>query len=609
MPGYWLMYLIIIFLMLVVFFLLWEKGKGSSKYKALVNELPLGACLVDKNGKVLWLNQLFSFQTGTKIEVGERFVQKFSSRLVTPGINKWQNRLLYIVAQEIIWHGQEGMLYLCQDLTEEINLFAGKKTDAPVLMMAQLDNRTEVLKTVKEEQKLYLIGAIERTLAEWVESLHGFLSQLGESRYLIILTQGQLKRAEKDQFNILDKIREIREGNTIPLTLSMGVSVDEHGRLGELGRMAQAALELAQERGGDQVVRKSPEKIDFFGGKSLSQEKRTRVKTRLMAETLRELILQSSQVMIMGHAMADYDSMGACLGLFKAVRDLGKQGWIVRDPSNSMVDRLLEVFPCNARQNLLRAGEAGRKVQGRMLLIIVDTHKPSLLPEPGLLKQAAKVAVIDHHRRGEEYIEPTDLFYLETYASSSCELVAELLQYIGEQVKIGPEEASALLAGMIVDTKNFVFQTGARTFAAASYLRKMGANPAAVQKLQQDDLHSVILQAEVVSKARVLYGEIAVSVGTEPSDSAQLLAAKAADAMLSINGVNASFVLWPFPDRVAAISARSNGKFNVQVIMEKLGGGGHMTIAAAQVPGDIAEAEGLLLNALEKVFRKGDVTS
>lgn len=258
MPGYWLMYLIIIFLMLVVFFLLWEKGKGSSKYKALVNELPLGACMVDKRGRVLWLNQLFSFQTGTKIEVGEQLAQKFSLHLVTPGLNKWQNRLLYFVAQEIIWHGQEGILYLCQDLTEEINLFAGKKTDAPVLMMAQLDNRAEVLNSVREEQKLYLSGAIERTLAEWVESLQGFLSQIGESRYLIILTQGQLKRAEKDHFSILDKMREIKEGNTIPLTLSMGVGVDEHGRLGELGRLAQAALDLAQERGGDQLVRKSP---------------------------------------------------------------------------------------------------------------------------------------------------------------------------------------------------------------------------------------------------------------------------------------------------------------------------------------------------------------
>lgn len=609
MPGYWLMYLIIVFLIIIVLYLLWEKGKGSYEYKALFNDLPLGACLVDQQGKVLWFNQLFSFQTGIKPEVGEVFTQKYPESLVKPGINNWAKRLLYFVIQQIIWHGQEVSLYLCQDLTEEVRLFTGEKVDLPVLIMAQLDNRVEVLQIVNEEQKPYLIGAIERTLAEWVENLHGFLCQTGESRYLIFITSGQLMRAEREHYNILDKIREINEGNSLPLTLSMGIGVEEQGRLSELGRLAQAALDLAQERGGDQVVRKSPEKVLFFGGKSLSREKRTKVKTRLTAEALRELILHASQVMIMGHAMADYDSMGACLGLFKAVQDLGKKGWIVKDVRNPMVDRLLELFPCNASSNLLKAGEAWRKMQENTLLIVVDTHKPVLLPEPGLVKKAAKIAVIDHHRRGEEYIEQAELLYLETYASSSCELVTELLQYIGEEVKLGKEEASVLLAGMTVDTKNFIYQTGARTFAAAAYLRKMGADPTAVQKLQQDDLPSVIQQAEVISKARIIYGEIVLSTGTEPSGEAQLLAAKAADAMLNISGVNGSFVLWPFTDGVVAISARSNGKFNVQVIMERLGGGGHLTIAAAQVPGTVTEVEELLLNALEEVFRKGEVTS
>ncbi|HHZ16708.1 MAG TPA: DHH family phosphoesterase [Peptococcaceae bacterium] len=607
MPDYWLLYLIIIFLAYVVFLLLREKEKGA-KHQISLHDLPLGVCLVSREGKILWLDQLFITLTGTKAESGDQFGASFPEYWAKPGLYPWRERLLNVVAQEIRWQKEEAMLYLCQDLTEDIRALAGEKADRPVLLLAQLDNRAEVFKTVEEEQRPYVIGALERTLAEWVENLHGFLYPLGESRYLLLLTQGQLQRAEREQFSILDKIRAIKEGNTIPLTLSMGIGLAGQGQLGELGRLAQAALELAQERGGDQVVLKSPEQVRFFGGKSLSQEKRTKVKTRLMAETLKEMILRSSQVMLMGHTMADFDSMGACLALFKAVRDLGRQGWIVKDVRNPAAERLLELFPCGTEKALLPAGEGWRKLQDKTMLIVVDTHKPSLLPEAGLLERMESIAVIDHHRRGEEFIERADLVYLESYASSSCELVAELLQYIGEPVKLGAEEASALLAGMTMDTKNFLFQTGARTFAAASYLRKLGADPAAVRKLQKDDLRSVVQRAEVISKARIVYGEIALSAGTERSEEAQLLAAKAADAMLNINGVNGSFVLWPTGEGVVAISARSNGKFNVQVIMEGLGGGGHLTVAAAQVPGTVEEVEEQLLNALEEVFEKGEDT-
>ncbi|MDD2211743.1 MAG: DHH family phosphoesterase [Clostridia bacterium] len=604
MPIKWYGLFLVIGLTIFVLSLLGKKGQSffahrvSNRQELLLNNLPLGLCLLSKTGKIIWANPLFPFLTGKKIVAGEDCPEFIHPSL----LQDLGGKSLYFETRELLGAEEKLSLLTCQDLSEELRLYTKQKGYLPVIALAQIDNWAEVLKSMPEDVKPHLLGKMERTLREWVENLEGFLSRITEDRYLIILKQWGLQRAEKEHFNILDKIRNLEVGNGLPLTLSLGIGRGEE-QIGKLGNLAQAALDIAQERGGDQVVAKSPEKVRFFGGKSLAMEKRTKVKARRTANALKEMILDSSQVLIMGHEMADYDSLGSALGVFKAVRDLGKKAWLIRDKHNPALDKILTLFPYEAGAYLVKAEEALRKMQEGTLVVVVDTHKPSLLPEPALLSAAAKVVLLDHHRRGEEFPEKAELIYLESYASSTCELVAELLQYMGEEVKIGPEEATALLAGITVDTKNFVYQTGARTFAAASYLRSKGADPTAVQKLFQDDLQTAIQKAEVISKARILYGEIAVSVGGEPSAEAQLLAAKAADAMLNIAGVNAAFVLWPFSTGVA-ISARSNGKINVQTIMEKLDGGGHLTIAAAQVPITLAEAEREFLNILEEVLQK-----
>ncbi|MGI6587969.1 MAG: DHH family phosphoesterase [Peptococcia bacterium] len=604
MPLSWVGPLLFIVLLLSVFYLLGKKGQSlliartSNKYELLLNNLPLGLCLLDKTGKVIWTNSLFSFLTGKKVVSGEDYPEL----LHTPGLHNLGGKPFYFVTRELFLAEEKTYLLTCQDLSEEIRLYTEQKGYLPVIALAQIDNWLEVLKFMPEDAKPHLLGALERTLREWVESWGGYLSRLTEDRYLLIFMQWGLRRAEQERFKILDLIRALDVGNKIPFTLSLGIGKGEE-RLSRLGYLAQTALDLAQERGGDQAVIKLPGKVHFYGGKSLTMEKRTKVKARLTADALKEMILHSSQVIIMGHEMADYDSLGAAIGVFKAVRDLGKKAWIIRDTRNPALDKLMDLIPYEAKTYLYKPSEALRKMPEDTLLVVVDTHKPSLLPEPTLLSAVAKVVLIDHHRRGEEFIENAALVYVESYASSTCELVTELLQYMGEEITIGQAEATALLAGITVDTKNFIYQTGVRTFAAASYLRSRGANPTAVQKLLQDDLQTVIQKAEVISRARILYGEIAVSSGSVPSADAQLLAAKAADTMLNIAGVNAAFVLWPFEVGVA-VSARSNGKINVQTIMEKLAGGGHLTIAAAQMSCALAEAEEQLLNVLEEVFQK-----
>jgi len=589
-----------------------ELQTGRKLAKALnFDEFPLGMALFTPGGNIVRFNNYFSFLAGGQVSP-EKKVQD-----ILPGLDlaalqeskefssvlQQRKKIIYIKSTMINHKNRTHYLLVCEDLTRQVQALRKKEENRPVMAFLQLDNLLEVLRTMREEDKPHLLAVLERTLAEWAANLEGYLRKIGEGRYIIFFTEWGYKQLEKTRFAILDRIREVEPGVQIPLTVSIGVGINEDN-ISELGRLALNALEVAQERGGDQVVIKSPDKVRFFGGKSISIEKRTKVKARVMADALKELIIQSSQVIMMGHSLADYDSLGAALGIAKAVTDLGKKSWVVIDSYNPNTGRLLDALTkLGLAARVVKAGEAGRKVIDNTLLVVVDTHKPSLLAEPGLLSQVSQIAVIDHHRRGEEFIEEARLVYLESYASSASELVTELLQYFGEQVALGKAEATGLLAGITVDTKNFMVQAGVRTFEAASYLRSLGADPSVVKKLLSDDISTVVKKAGVIKNARILYGRIALGISSDKSHDAQQVAAKTADAMLNIDGVNASFVIWPYEDGVA-VSARSNGEINVQTIMEKMGGGGHFTIAAAQVQGSLEEVEEKLLQILEEEFHQ-----
>ncbi len=472
----------------------------------------------------------------------------------------------------------------------------------PALAFIQLDNMEDVLKAMPVEARPHLVGTVEKVLVEWAGDLEGYLETLQEGRYVVFCAARLLLEAEKSGFTILDRVRELKGGNERPITLSIGIGMQEEN-VGRLGRMAHNSLELALERGGDQVVVKSPYRTKFYGGKSMSIEKKTKVKARVMATALRNMLLEASRVVVMGHAMADYDSLGAAIGIACAAESFGKETRIIADERNPAVKRLqASLYGEKEGLKLVKPGSSNVRTGDNTLLVVVDTNKPSLLADKELLQRADQVAVIDHHRRGAVGIEKARLFYVESYASSTCELVTELLQYYGDQVELGRNEAIALLAGITVDTKNFMLQTGVRTFEAAAFLRGVGADPAVVRDLISEEISAVIKKAEVISRARILYGHIALAVGRDTSDEAQTLAAKAADTMLDIKDVYASFVLWPY-EGGSVVSARSHGEINVQSILEKMGGGGHMTVAAAQIkePPNIVEKR--LLKVLEKEFR------
>ncbi|NLG85842.1 MAG: hypothetical protein GX489_01245, partial [Firmicutes bacterium] len=360
------------------------------------------------------------------------------------------------------------------------------------------------------------------------------------------------------------------------------------------------SLDLALGRGGDQVVIKTPTDFSYYGGKSMAPEKRTKVRARVIAQALRELIAGADRVLVMGHASADPDSLGSAVALAKAARDLGRSAYVVLEEITPSIDKIYNYLHEHDTYHdvFVEPGVAGRLVSADTLLIVVDTHKPSLVAAPRLLTRTQKVVVIDHHRRAEEFIADPILIYLENYASSTAELVTEILQYLDE-VKLTSLEATALLAGITVDTKNFAFQTGVRTFEAAAYLRRIGADARLIQRLFQDDLETFVRRAAIIESTTLLPGGLALAEITHSAPDCQLLAAQVANELLNIEEIKASFVVYPFKDG-AAVSARSLGDVNVQVLMEKIGGGGHLNIAGAQLKGmSVAAAREKLRQVLE----------
>ncbi|MCW2278232.1 DHH family phosphoesterase [Heliophilum fasciatum] len=556
----------------------------------LLGHLPLSLVYLDNSGLIVWHNEEFARLIGRD---GESLRGKIRSYLPELHFRKQSGFRELLSSRLIIGERrlkvslrvgpQKDRRLLCIDDVTDFEQRTARE-EGPVMGICTIDNFVDTLAPLDEGQKTAVLADVDKVLGEWALSVEGYLRKLTEDRYLLLLSGAGLRLCQVQNFAILDRIRAIRQENKLPITLSIGLGVGEESMV-DLGRMARTALELALGRGGDQVVVKSAERVLFYGGNTEALEKRTRVRARVVAKTLKALVGAASNVLIMGHENADLDTAGSALGLARAVMRLGKPVRIFLDQRGGGLDRLLP----HVRQDAELAGamiagpEALEAADQGTLLIVVDTHKPSMLPERRLLAKVGKIVIIDHHRRGEEFIEPHELVYLESYASSTCELVAEILQYLDEEVELGRVAASALLAGITVDTKHFVFMTGARTFEAASYLRRSGADPQLVQDILRDPLDTVVRRAAIVKNAELLYGRIALGMQREFLPRGPVIAAQAADSLLEVEGVKASFVLRALSPGTA-ISARSQGEINVHAIMERLGGGGHLTIAGAQLP-------------------------
>lgn len=489
------------------------------------------------------------------------------------------------------------------DVTDTEEMRRTLELTRPVVAILMVDNYEDLMKATPEGKRSAVRAMLEEKLSQWSAGSEGMMLKYDRDRYLFVFEEKSFSDFAAKRFDVLDAVREVVAGEGVAATLSIGVGRDADS-FETLFKNASVALEMALSRGGDQAVVKDKLNFEFYGGRSKATEKRTKVKSRVMANALAELIDEAKQVYVMGHSYADMDALGAAAGVCAIVRKRGKKCRIVIDTENNAAHpmlRRLQALP-EYQGAFLSGDDAFLRVQPETLLVVVDTNRPGSVESEPLLDACNRVAVIDHHRRGSSYIDKMALNYHEPYASSASELVTELLQYLIEPGDLLKAESEALLAGIVLDTKNFTNRTGGRTFEAAAYLRRAGADTADVQRMFQSDLQSMISRYDIIRRAELYHGDIAIAALDQECD--RVIAAKAADEMLTLQGVRASFVLYRKDDGIY-ISARSLGEINVQVLVETLGGGGNSTTAGGQCSGmAVAEAKTTLLRAIDKYFEE-----
>lgn len=494
------------------------------------------------------------------------------------------------------------ILYFIDD-TENIKLQHEYKDSKTCVGIIMVDNYDETMRSIDSSEKPIVTAEIDKKMYEWANHTNGVLIKSDRDRYVYFFEQRYLTDVKEDKFSILDKIKEIDTKEKVQFTLSIAVS-NEGKTDKEKYESAQIAMDVVLGRGGDQAVIRENEIYKFFGGRAEEVEKRTKVKARVVAHALENLIKESKKVMIMGHTNPDMDSIGSCMGVYRLAKALDTNAYIViSDEAESLKSFMEEMDKDPEYEDIIINKEVAiENIDEDTLLVVVDTHKTTYVDSPELLEKVPKIVVVDHHRRSADYIENATLMFQEVYASSAAELVTELLQYAEVKVDLKTIEAESLYAGIMMDTKNFTFKTGVRTFEAAAYLRRCGIDIIRVKKWFQSDLNSFNTIADIVKKAEIVNDTIAISMYEEKTKDASIICAKAADELLTISDITASFVLGNLGDKVC-ISGRSIGDINVQVILEKLGGGGHITLAGAQVEGmTIEETKQELINRINEYF-------
>jgi len=494
------------------------------------------------------------------------------------------------------------------DITENeelINKYNNEKTCMGIIM---LDNYEEIIQRISEERKSQVMAEIEKMLYEWAGTANGVMIKKERETYVFIFEQQYLNQMEENKFSILDEIKKIEIEDGMPITLTIAIS-NEGNTDYERYDSAMTAMDIALGRGGDQAVIRKEGKYNFFGGKTQEVEKRTKVKARVISHALEELIQKSENVIIMGHLNGDIDSLGSSLGIYRFAKTLEKDAYIVNNTNGLALENFVENLKSEGYNDvILDRTQAINMITPNSLLVVVDTHKKSYVEVPELLEKTEKIVVIDHHRKSEDYIENAILTFHEAYASSAAELVTEIIEYATNEVTLEQIEAESLYAGVMMDTKNFTFKTGVRTFEAAAYLRKYGIDIIKVKKWFQSDLESYSVIVDIVKNAEVVNDSIGISIYDDEKDkNANLICAKAADELLTISDITASFVLGYMGEKIC-ISGRSIGDINVQVILEKLGGGGHITLAGAQLEGlTMEEAKTELIIRINEYFAENNI--
>ena len=491
------------------------------------------------------------------------------------------------------------------DNTQNIHLLEKYNNSRICIGTIMIDNYEEIMQRISAEDRPIITATIEKKLYDWASKYKGLIVKSDRDTFVVILEQENLKKLEDEKFSILDEIKEISIPGKIQTTLSIAISNEGNSNY-EKYKTSQATIDIALGRGGDQAIIRKNGKYTFFGGRTQEMEKRTKVKARIVSHALEELMQEASNVIIMGHSNSDMDAMGAGFGVYRIAKTIGKDAYVVNETFGTSLDSFIEAAKQEEeyRQCIIRKDKALELINTESLLVVVDTHKTSYVEVPELLSKTNKIVIIDHHRRSTDFIENAILTFHEVYASYASELVTELIEYSEKNIELTTLETEGLYAGIMMDTKNFTFKTGVRTFEAAAFLRKFGIDIIKVKKWFQSDLETYHKISDIVSRAEIINNTIGISTYEENDTNSNVICAKAADELLTINEITASFVIGNLGDKVC-ISGRSIGDINVQVILEKLGGGGHITLAGAQVEGmSLQEVKQELINKINEYFEE-----
>lgn len=580
-----------------------------SEQEALL-KMPIGILMLNDSAEVVWVNPTMQRLFGQEEILGKKLTEADEelAKVINDNMSnkdsveiKWQDKRFNMLVQSDI-----NVVYLL-DITHYAEI--QKQYDDSRLVIGQIfiDNYDEVTQSMNATNISNLSNYITNELSSWASQMGMFLKMIDEDHYFVLAYTKSLTQMEKEKFKLLDRIRERTSKQNFPVTLSIGLAYGGTD-LAKLSRLSQSNLDLALGRGGDQVVVRGVDdsQARFYGGKTNPMEKRTRVRARMISQALQELMSQSDDIFVMGHARPDMDSIGACLGIRRIAKMNGKQCWLVLDTDNlhSDIQRLLDEidnYP-DIKESIISPEEALQKATKKSLLLMLDLSKPSISMSPELYDQLKnRVIIIDHHRRGEEFPENPMLVYIEPYASSTCELITEMFEYQSRYSDdpINKLEATAMLTGIIIDTKSFSLRTGTRTFDAASYLRSVGADSQMSQHFMKENVQSFLQRNHLIDRVEFVGNGNAVVVGENDRAYDPVTAAQAADSLLTVSGVQASYVVTHRSEDIIGISARSNGETNVQIIMEKMGGGGHLSNAATQIEDrDILDVRKQLLDLI-----------
>lgn len=575
--------------------------------KKLLRELELPYVLMDEDGKIIWINIAFEnivhkdkgyhksitslFPSITKdklqLETDAEFELTFEEREYVMKLKKISIDEALDNSEIIVNDGNGGYLIAAYLFDETALKMALRENDSQSLAVGfiYLDNYDEALESVEEVRRSLLVALIDRKISKYISALDGIVRKTEKDKYLVIMRKKALLALKESRFDLLEDVKTVNIGNEMAVTVSIGVGLDAP-TYAQNCEFARTAIDLALGRGGDQAVVKTPQSIVYYGGKSQQMEKNTRVKARVKANALQEIITSKDRVIIMGHRLPDADCFGAAVGISCIARALERKAHIVINDVTSSIKPLTDLFKDNNVYDddfIIDSSTAIELAGNNAVLVVVDVNRPSITECPELLKECRTVVVLDHHRQSAEIIENATLSYVEPYASSACEMVAEVLQYVGGNVKVKSNEADCMYSGIIIDTNSFTAKTGVRTFEAAAYLRRCGADVTRVRKMFRDDAKEYKAKAEAVCNAVIYKNSYALSIcPTEGLDSPTVAGAQAANELLNISGIKASFVVTQYQNQIY-ISARSIDEINVQIIMERLGGGGHMNMAGAQL--------------------------